>query len=81
MKQSGLSIVSLSQLVFVIRNDSCRTFCLCSFQDEVVSIKDKHPAFFSVQNKSVSHKNSLLQYIAVLHSFRDQSSDADYIKS
>jgi len=61
MKQSGLNIISLSQLVFVVRNVSCRTFCLCSFQDKIVSVKDKCSAFISIQSKSVSHKNGLLQ--------------------
>lgn len=50
---SRLSIISLPQLTFVVRTDSCRTFCLCSFQDKIVSVKDKHPAFISIQSKSI----------------------------
>lgn len=60
----GLGIISLSQLVFVMRNNGCWTFCLCSFQNQIVSIKDKHPPFTSIQSKTVSHQNGLLHHIA-----------------
>lgn len=50
-KSSRLSIISLPQLIFAVRTDRCRTFWLCSFQDKIVSVKDKHPAFISIPSQ------------------------------